>query len=164
MIKQAYISGPGNDTKNYPSVEVTFNGKTLNALRLEPYGVWSIPPEGSLALCIGAFGRDQITYAISNDYANRPKNLASGEVLHGAFKFGSFSYFQEDQSAFVGPKVYLGSDSVDVIQQIIDVIDSLLIATYPTTVGPTGTITDPSVLNAAKSALESVLGSYPSVN
>lgn len=163
-IKQAYVSGAGDDSKNYPSIEVTFNGKTVNAVRLESYGSWAVPPVGSLSLVLGTFGRDQVPYAMSNDFRNRPKNLREGEVLQGAFTFGGFSYYQAAQSAFVGDKVYLGSSSVSVLQQIIDVLDSLLVATYPTAVGPTGTITDPSVLTAAKTALESILGSYPSVN
>jgi hypothetical protein len=33
-IKQAYVSGAGDDSKNYPSIEVTFNGKT-----------YTVPPE-----------------------------------------------------------------------------------------------------------------------
>ena len=66
-IKQAFVSSNASDSTPYPKLQVTFNGKPMDAIRLEPYGTWSMPPAGSLAVCFTSLGSASTLFAISND-------------------------------------------------------------------------------------------------
>lgn len=165
LIKQAYVSSNSDDSSPYPKLQVTFNGKPTNAVRLEPYGLWSMPPKGSAALCLASLGSESTLFAMSNDYLNRPKNLKEGEVVIGAFKFDAYTYFDKTgQASMVGEKIYLGSSSVSLIEKQIALIDAILAITVPTAVGPSGTPVNAVDFITLKTDLQSIMGDAPSVN
>lgn len=165
LIKFGYVSLNKKDTDAYPSYQVTFNGKPKDVIRLEPYGTWSMPPAGSLAVCFSSLGQESTVFSMANDYLNRPKNLKEGEVLHGAFKFGAFSYYQDSgQTSLVGTKLYLGSETVSVIDKLRGILAAIQVLTVPTAVGPSGVPINAADFLAIDVELAAIEGDAPSVS
>jgi len=163
LIKMAFVSGTTDDTEPYPRAQVSFSDKSKDVIRYSPYGLCSVPPEGSLGLCLSSSAQESTVFMLADDYQNRFKGLKPGEVKVGNYSQESFIYFKEDGSILsVGSKVYLGTDSVSVIKKLRDALENIAtVATYPTAVGPSGTMVDPSVLLGIIAELDSIDAGTP---
>lgn len=184
IIKLASLTSV-DDSKDYPSLNIKYFGNDKDVVRLSQYGFYSSPPVGSLAILFSPGADDAKMFAMADDYPNRYKSLKPGEVKMGNTVKGTFTYYNdagdiqqvtESNNAFVGSTVYVGSPSVSLLEKIsealqesIDAFNNIsLMATYPTAVGPTGTMIDPSTvqtavtnLTAIKADIDSITGGAP---
>lgn len=102
MLRRLIKTGAVVDSENdgsYPNLIVTFAGKLKSrALNWTPYGLWSRPPKGVLALLFNADGRESNKFAIANVTKDRPLKgvMKEGEVAIGTEK--AFVYFKDDGS------------------------------------------------------------------
>lgn len=173
-IKMAEVTATTDDSEAYPRMEVTFSGKTKDVIRLAQYGICSVPPVGSLGLCLNSGSQESTMFVMADDYLNRFKSLKPGEVKVGNYSQPmSYAYFKEDGSVTVtAPKVYFGSDSISLLKKIQDALTSVktaldyiaMMATYPTAVGPTGTMIVPTVVSQAVTEIEAVISDLASID
>lgn len=168
LIKQAYVSLTYEDSNPYPRVQISYNGKPKDAIRLGMYGFQSSPPKNSLSLCFLSQGQESIMFAISDDYLNRFMNLKEGEVLSGNYGTGEYTHYTNDKGVIrKASKHYIGdgesiellakiSESLGKISEALDLIGTQ--AVYPTAVGATGTMADPHAtkLGDLKTALDDI--------
>lgn len=101
MIKMGVISFVGFDTTAYPQVQVSYNGKTSNAVRLSPYGLVSNPPTGSFTLLFSANGQESVKFALTADMINRLKGLKEGECALFNCLTGSYVLLNENGDVIV---------------------------------------------------------------
>jgi len=177
--------GSTDDSGAYPVMKVNFNENIKDAVRLTQYGFYSVAPQDSLAISFNVDGDEAKMFAIADDYPNRFKDLKEGEVKTGNTMAGTFTYYKENgdihkvteaNNALVGSTVYVGSPSISLLEKISDAlqesIDAFnyisLMATYPTAVGPTGTMIAPATvqtavtnLTALKADIDSITGDAP---
>jgi len=173
-IKMAEVTANTDDSESYPMVEITYSDKTKDATRLGHYGFCSVAPVGSLALCFNSLGQESTMFVMADDYLNRYKSLKPGEVKVGNYAFpDTYLYFKEDGSfTLAAPKMYLGSDSISILEKLQTALTSIKTAlneiatasTYPTAVGPTGTMTVPTVVTQAVSDIEGVISDLASID
>lgn len=173
-IKMAEVSSNTDDTEAYPRLQVSFSEKDKDVIRLGYYGVCSVPPVGSLGLCLNSMSQESTMFVIADDYLKRFKGLKPGEVKIGNYsKPESFMYFKEDGNiTYTAPKLYLGSAEINILEKIGAALTSIAaalediatVATYPTSVGPTGTMTVPTVVMQAKADIEAVVADLGSID
>ena len=174
LIKLAYVSlsTESDSNKVYPTIQVTYHDTPHNAVRASIYGLVSIPPKDSTSLTLAAYGQESTLFAFSDDYRNRFKGLKEGEVLLGNYTTSSYTFYdssgnakvfsKEGIASVVGSKIYLGSKDVSLIGKQIEILEQLLLATYPSAVGPAGPMASPfkDALEAIKTELTELSGSY----
>lgn len=100
-IIKAIVSLLVNDDSAYPRVQVTYNGKPTNALRMSLYGLSAHPPEDALAILLAPDGRLDDPVALVDDPLRRFKGLQRGEVVVGNYLTGSSVKFAADGSVEV---------------------------------------------------------------
>ena len=178
IVKQAYVSLVYEDKDPYPKVQISYNGRPKDAVRLGMYGFVSSPPKGSRSVCFSASGQESLIFALSDDYQNRFKDLKEGESVAGNYITGEYTHYTSDNGVIrKASKHYIGdgesiellakiSESLEKVSEALDIISTK--ATYPTSVGPTGTMALPGVteigviiedLNGIKSDIDSITGS-----
>jgi phage gp45-like len=96
MIKQAYVSGVTDDSSAYPQVQVSYNGKATNAVRLSPYGLCTNPPNGANVLLLSSQAQESTKFALIDDMRNRFNNLEEGEVAVYHYDTESLIYFKNN--------------------------------------------------------------------
>lgn len=79
-IKQAFSSTPGNDTDPYPRGQCGYSGKIANYVRILPYGLSSLEPQGYFILLFNSQGQEAVKFGIPSAMKNRLKDLKQGEV------------------------------------------------------------------------------------
>jgi hypothetical protein len=94
-VRKAYISLSNDDSGDYPTAQVTYQGKQNNALQVSPYGLNSNPPEETLAI-LGRIGNEENLTIIPYACKERFKNLKKGEVTLGSPATGSYVKFLAD--------------------------------------------------------------------
>jgi hypothetical protein len=178
IVKQAYVSLVYEDKDPYPKVQISYNGRPKDAVRLGMYGFVSSPPKGSRSVCFSASGQESLIFAISDDYKNRFLNLKEGECISGNYSTGDYTHYTNDGGVIrKASKHYIGdggsielltkiSESLGKISEALDIISTK--ARYPTKVGDTGTMLPPESIDIAtiksdidtiKSDIESITGS-----
>ncbi len=86
-IRQAVINLLTDDSEAFPLVQVSNNGKTYNAVRLNPYGISSQPPSDGMGLVlVPEYGGEQTKYIFCDDPKRRFKGLKEFEVVVGNYK------------------------------------------------------------------------------
>jgi len=96
MIKQAFVSLVSDDTSAYPQVQVSYNGKPVQAVRFSPYGLFSNPPEKSVAFLLSPSAQDSRPFAMIQDMLRRKKNVKEGECGLYNVLTGSYVYLKEN--------------------------------------------------------------------
>lgn len=173
-IKMSEITATTDDSEVYPQAEATFSGKTKDVIRLGYYGICSVPPVGSLGLCLNSGGQESTMFVISDDYLNRFKSLKPGEVKVGNYSQPmSYLYFKTDGNVtLTAPKLYFGSDAISLLEKLQDALTSIktaldyiaTAATYPTAVGPTGTMAVPTVVSQAVTEIDAVISDLATID
>jgi len=146
MVKQAYISNPTNDASVYPITQISYNGKTSNALRMSPYGVCSNPPEKSNVLLISANAQESLKFAFIDDMPNRFKNLIPGEVKIGHYGNDTFIYFKDNSDI----EIYSSND-VNIVGDTTINITTNTVNIKATTINIDGNISLSGNINATGS-------------
>ncbi len=77
-------------------MQVEYNGKTVYATRVSPYGICSNPPADSFALVINSSGTESIKFGIPIDFINRMKDLIEGEAALFNSKTGTYILMKSD--------------------------------------------------------------------
>lgn len=174
LIKYSYVSlGTDSDSDQvYPTIQITYHDKPRSSLRASIYGLVSSPPENSLAKTFSAYGQESTLFSFCDDYANRLKGLEVGEVLTGNYGTGSYTYYDNDGNAkvfsssatasLVGNTIYLGTATFDLLTKLVEALDIILQATYPSAVGPAGPMASPfsTQLTKIKTGIEEIIGPY----
>ncbi len=81
LLRFGVVSGPTDNSKQFPVQLVSYKGKTSQALMLFPYGVFAnIPVENSLALVFSVEGSDGNKAAMAYTPTARPLTLQPGEL------------------------------------------------------------------------------------
>ena len=94
MIKRAVVSLSTADTGNYPTVQVSYLGKTSEVEVLFPYGLAGRLPKDALVLCFNVEGSEENKAGIGNTPTQRFKELEEGEVVVGNPLTGSKIHFK----------------------------------------------------------------------
>lgn len=83
MIKRAVITLGGDDDKQFPIQQITYNGKVTSAEIVFPYGVHANLSADNDTLCVvwSVMGDQDHNVAMGYTPALRPKPLAEGEVV-----------------------------------------------------------------------------------
>ncbi|MEK0324573.1 MAG: hypothetical protein QQN63_02620 [Nitrosopumilus sp.] len=112
-VKQAAIVIVGKDNTKYPTLGVSYKGKSSDCIPFTPYGVYTNAPLGSGGLVFTPSGIESNLWGIFQDFETRIKNLKEGEVVMGSPVFKSFVEFKEDGSVNLvvdGNNLLLASD------------------------------------------------------
>jgi len=97
-VKQAALEIVGKDDKKYPTIGVSYKGKSSDCLSFTPYGIYTNQPKGSGGLVFTPSGIESNLWGIFQDFETRIKNLKVGEVVTGSPIFKSFVEHKENGS------------------------------------------------------------------
>lgn len=97
-VTTAFVEIVGTDDTKYPTLGVSYKGKSSACTPFTPFGVYTNPPKGSGGLVFSPSGIVSNLVGIFQDYETRIKNLKVGEVVTGSPIFKSFVEFKEDGS------------------------------------------------------------------
>jgi len=96
-IIQGFLNIIQNDTSDYPQAIVGYEGNdSVKAVRMSPYGLCSMPPQGSLGLIFTPNSMNGVRYGLFDDPTNRFKGLSSGEVQIGNYSTQASIKFDKD--------------------------------------------------------------------
>lgn len=96
LIKRCRVTLSTPDDENFPSVQVSFNGKVRTVEVIMPYGLSARIPVDALGHKLLINGNEDDQAAIFNTPTERFKLKAEGEVAIGNPKSGSVVYFREN--------------------------------------------------------------------
>jgi phage gp45-like len=94
IIRQAYHSLVSDDSSAYPKTQVVSNGKATDIVRLSTYGICANPPKDAHVLMLSSQGQESSKFGVFNDFLNRMKGLAEGEVVLFNTLTGAFVYMK----------------------------------------------------------------------
>jgi len=83
LVKRAIITLPIQDNEQYQVAQIQYMGKTSTAQIINPYGLDSNMPEGSLLVVFNVQCQEENKVAIGNKSEIRFKDLKPGEVVVG---------------------------------------------------------------------------------
>lgn len=98
LLKIGLITNTGDDTKNVPSQQASYHGKTGNGVAWYPYGYHAVATNDSYALVISVNGNNEERILIPTSMTERPSGEA-GEVF--VFHPGSGTKIKLDNSGNV---------------------------------------------------------------
>lgn len=98
-VKQAALEIVGKDDKKYPSLGVSYKGKSSDCLAFTPFGLYNNPPKDSGGLVFTPSGIESNLWGVFQSFETRIKNLKEGEVVTGSPIFKSFVEFKNDSAA-----------------------------------------------------------------
>lgn len=84
LIKRCALSKI-DDSQSYQTAQVTYFDKIVDIETINPYGICSKAPAGSLGLMFSVMGQEENRAAIFNDQTNRFKDLQEGELVVGNY-------------------------------------------------------------------------------
>jgi hypothetical protein len=98
MIKKGVVSKVSDDSGNYPTFQMVYNGKTAEVYHQTPYGLYSSLPSDNRTLCVtfNAFDSEDNKVGFGNTPHIRFKDLKEGEVVMGNPLTLSKVYFKEN--------------------------------------------------------------------
>lgn len=109
-IKQAFSSTPGDDSQPYPRGECGYSGKIANYVRILPYGLSSLEPQGYFILLFNSQGQEAVKFGIPSAMKNRLKNLSQGEVAIYNSVTGHYVYIKADGSVEINTDTLIDGD------------------------------------------------------
>ena len=95
-IRRAVISRHGDDSGTYHITQITYNKKTVPAEVINPYGLYTNPPDDLQTLVFTICGDSENRAIIAYSQDDRFKDLKEGEVVVGNPKTGTFIKLKED--------------------------------------------------------------------
>jgi phage gp45-like len=106
IVKRAYISNVATDDKHYHIVQISYLSpkKTANSELINPYGLYTNPPNGLQALTFSVQAHEENKICMAYSQADRFKNLKEGETLIGNTKTQSFIKFDSDGNIIIDSK------------------------------------------------------------
>jgi len=105
LVKLGFISTSVDDSGSRQILNVSYFGKQIKALNIQPYGHYSNPPDiDSLVVLLGVAGTDSNPVGFVTNPSTRFKNLEKGEVKNGNVLTGSFIFFDKDGNVTVESK------------------------------------------------------------
>ena len=128
MIKQGFVSLVSDDSSAYPQVQVTYNGKPVQAVRLSPYGLFGNAPEGSMAVLLSPNAQESRQFVILDDMRRRKKSIKGGECGLYNVLTRKYIYLREDGvTEAIADAFHLNGDEFNLVmwQQLNDVLSSL---------------------------------------
>lgn len=103
-MKQCRTKRPVKDIKGkFPTVQITYMGRTSDASVAEPYGTHGSSPLDTACLLI-TIGDEGNKYIIPLSAQTRPEGLKEGEFVTGNFKVGSIIKFDENGNILIQSK------------------------------------------------------------
>lgn len=109
-IKQAFSSNPGNDSDPYPRAQCGYNGKIADFVRILPYGLSSVEPEGYFILLFNSQGQEAVKFGIPSAMKNRLKNLSQGEVAIYNSVTGHYVYIKANGTVEINTDTLIDGD------------------------------------------------------
>lgn len=80
IVRRVKITGPADNTGQFPVQQMTFKGKLINVMQIFPYGTYSNLSNESLGVMFSIDGNSSDRVALCYDPKNRPKDLEQNEV------------------------------------------------------------------------------------
>lgn len=81
IVRVGKITGPANNSDQFPVQQLTFKGKVADTLMVFPFGVYAnVSTEDALALFFSIDGNEENRAAIAYTPQKRPTDLANGEI------------------------------------------------------------------------------------
>lgn len=115
IIKRCVITRPGKDNNQIPITQISCMDKVADCEIINPYGLYSNPPSGSLGIMFQSQGDEQNRSAIFNVTNNRFKNLEEGEVVNGnTITTANIKYDKDGNIIITSPnniQVVIGADN-----------------------------------------------------
>jgi phage gp45-like len=96
IVVRGYIEKPVTDDKYYPVLNISYLGKNTFVERINPYGLYTLPPVGLPVLKFSVFGKENNGAAIAYSQSTRFKNLEDSEVLVGNEKTQAYIKLNKD--------------------------------------------------------------------
>jgi len=97
-VTTAFIEVVGKDDTKYPTLGVSYKGKSSSCTPFTPFGIYTNPPKGSGGLVFPPSGIVSNLVGIFQDFETRIKNLKAGEVVTGSPIFKSFVEHKDNGS------------------------------------------------------------------
>jgi phage gp45-like len=110
MIKQAITTRVTDDSETYPQIQLYYNGDTVFATRISPYGVCSNPVLDSFNLVFNANGNASSKFSIPVDFITRLKGLKEGETALYNSKTGVYVYIKDDGTVLINAPTQIDGD------------------------------------------------------
>ena len=81
LIKLGFVTGPANNDDKFPVQQMTFKGKAVDVMQLNPYGLYSnVKTDSSLGLMFVSDCAPENRAALCFTPEERPRDLENGEV------------------------------------------------------------------------------------
>lgn len=114
MIKRFLVSLAAKDSDDFPTTQVSYNGKTTDIEYLYPYGSHGVPPEGSIGVGFNILGYEENKAGIFYNSETRPKGLEPGEYACGNFDDETLAKFlntgEINITSKTGSSIVIGED------------------------------------------------------
>ena len=96
LIRRVSLSVVGKDDAAYPTVQATYFGRASNTQIINPYGLCTNPPQGSMGTAFLINGNEESKAAIFNLDPKRLKGLKEGEVALYNYLSKSYIWLTEN--------------------------------------------------------------------
>jgi hypothetical protein len=96
VVQRAAVSNSGPDNMQFPVVQVNYYGGTQDCEVISPYGLYYMPPIGSLGVMFNINGESEYRAAVFNATSNRIRIDNPGECAFGSPAFGQKIYCNKD--------------------------------------------------------------------
>lgn len=103
-IRRAVVTRAGDDSGAYHICQITYNKKTVPAEVINPYGLYTNPPNGLQTMMFTVCGDSENRAIIAYSQGDRFKDLKEGEVLLGHTGTQSFIKFDNDGNVEIDSK------------------------------------------------------------
>lgn len=112
IVRAGKITGPADNSKQFPVQQISFKGKLADTLMVFPYGVYAnVSTDDALALMFAIDGNEENRAAIAYTPQKRPTDLANGEVAFYHPFSNSFIKFRNDGTIAIDAKGVLNLDA-----------------------------------------------------
>lgn len=128
IIKRCRVTLSYPDVKNYPYVQVEYNGKVQDVEVILPYGVSARIPVDALGHLFTINGDEGNKAGIFNTPTERFKQDVPGEVEFGSPLFGNSIRFKADGSVLI--KNSAGSGVIEITKEGLVIINGIVFDTH----------------------------------
>lgn len=127
-----------NDALGIQGVQVKLlDGETFEMERFQDYGLTSVPPDKSehVAVFIGG-NRDHGIVIKCDNRSARLKGLEKGEVALYTDEGASIKLLRNKVTEINANKVFIGNETIELLDQIVQLLTALMNSVVPTISGP----------------------------